>query len=211
MTGTRPPGPSTGPRPEPATASGRRTNSGAQGGNSPPSAALRSGQRGRGRYNTPDDPSPGPPAHDPGRPRRAAADHAALRRVRRDDGGADGADGAVDRRDAAGAAADPRRVRPRPTPTASSSWSTSYVVGFAVGQLFHGPLSDWLGRKPVLLVGPRGLRARLLRLPRRRQLRGAARRPLRCRGSPTPRRGSSRSRWCATSTAGGGWPRSCPS
>ncbi len=30
---------------------------------------------------------------------------------------------------------------------------TSYVVGFAVGQLAHGPLSDWLGRKPVLLVG----------------------------------------------------------
>ncbi len=30
---------------------------------------------------------------------------------------------------------------------------TSYVAGFAFGQLFHGPLSDWLGRKPVLLVG----------------------------------------------------------
>ena len=30
---------------------------------------------------------------------------------------------------------------------------TSYVVGFAIGQLFHGPFSDWLGRKPVLLVG----------------------------------------------------------
>lgn len=30
---------------------------------------------------------------------------------------------------------------------------TSYVVGFAAGQLVQGPLSDWLGRKPVLLVG----------------------------------------------------------
>ena len=30
---------------------------------------------------------------------------------------------------------------------------TSYVMGFALGQLFHGPLSDWLGRKPVLLAG----------------------------------------------------------
>ena len=30
---------------------------------------------------------------------------------------------------------------------------TSYVLGFALGQLFHGPLSDWLGRRPVLLAG----------------------------------------------------------
>jgi DHA1 family bicyclomycin/chloramphenicol resistance-like MFS transporter len=29
----------------------------------------------------------------------------------------------------------------------------TYVFGFAFGQLFHGPLSDWLGRKPVLLAG----------------------------------------------------------
>ena len=29
----------------------------------------------------------------------------------------------------------------------------SYMVGFAVGQLFQGPLSDIFGRKPVLLVG----------------------------------------------------------
>lgn len=29
----------------------------------------------------------------------------------------------------------------------------SYVLGFAVGQLFQGPLSDIFGRKPVLLVG----------------------------------------------------------
>jgi MFS transporter, DHA1 family, multidrug resistance protein len=30
---------------------------------------------------------------------------------------------------------------------------TSYLLGFALGQLFHGPLSDWLGRRPVLLAG----------------------------------------------------------
>jgi MFS transporter, DHA1 family, multidrug resistance protein len=30
---------------------------------------------------------------------------------------------------------------------------TSYVLGFALGQLFHGPQSDWLGRRPVLLAG----------------------------------------------------------
>ena len=30
---------------------------------------------------------------------------------------------------------------------------TSYVVGFAIGQLFQGPISDIFGRKPVLLVG----------------------------------------------------------
>jgi DHA1 family bicyclomycin/chloramphenicol resistance-like MFS transporter len=29
----------------------------------------------------------------------------------------------------------------------------SYMVGFAAGQLVHGPLSDWLGRKPLLLAG----------------------------------------------------------
>jgi MFS transporter, DHA1 family, multidrug resistance protein len=30
---------------------------------------------------------------------------------------------------------------------------TSYVLGFAAGQLFHGPLSDRFGRKPVLFAG----------------------------------------------------------
>lgn len=30
---------------------------------------------------------------------------------------------------------------------------TSFTAGFAIGQLFHGPLSDSFGRKPVLLIG----------------------------------------------------------
>ncbi len=30
---------------------------------------------------------------------------------------------------------------------------TLYVLGFAIGQLFQGPLSDWFGRRPVLLAG----------------------------------------------------------
>jgi DHA1 family bicyclomycin/chloramphenicol resistance-like MFS transporter len=30
---------------------------------------------------------------------------------------------------------------------------TSFTAGFALGQLFHGPLSDSFGRKPVLLLG----------------------------------------------------------
>src|SRR4029450_8226052 len=30
---------------------------------------------------------------------------------------------------------------------------TSYMLGFAVGQLFYGPLSDRFGRRPVLLGG----------------------------------------------------------
>lgn len=30
---------------------------------------------------------------------------------------------------------------------------TSYLIGFAIGQVFYGPLSDWLGRRPVLFGG----------------------------------------------------------
>src|SRR5580698_7127152 len=30
---------------------------------------------------------------------------------------------------------------------------TTYMVGFAVGQLFYGPLSDRFGRRPIVLVG----------------------------------------------------------
>jgi len=30
---------------------------------------------------------------------------------------------------------------------------TTYMLGFAIGQLFYGPLSDRFGRRPVVLVG----------------------------------------------------------
>lgn len=43
---------------------------------------------------------------------------------------------------------------------------SAYIMGFAIGQLFYGPMADSLGRKPVILggnaglyVGWRGLRA----------------------------------------------------
>ncbi|GAB7272547.1 hypothetical protein DZS_39430 [Dickeya ananatis] len=40
---------------------------------------------------------------------------------------------------------------------------SSYVLGFAIGQVFYGPMSDSIGRKPVILGG----RADFLRwLPR---------------------------------------------
>lgn len=37
--------------------------------------------------------------------------------------------------------------------SAIQSTLTAYLAGFAIGQLFHGPLSDSFGRKPVLLLG----------------------------------------------------------
>ena len=38
---------------------------------------------------------------------------------------------------------------------------TTYMLGFAVGQLFYGPLSDRFGRRPVLLVRRRLLHPHL--------------------------------------------------
>ncbi|MGL4545286.1 MAG: MFS transporter, partial [Plesiomonas sp.] len=30
---------------------------------------------------------------------------------------------------------------------------TAYTLGFAVGQLFHGPAADSFGRKPIIIIG----------------------------------------------------------
>ncbi len=30
---------------------------------------------------------------------------------------------------------------------------TTYMLGFAIGQLFYGPLSDRFGRRPIVLIG----------------------------------------------------------
>jgi DHA1 family bicyclomycin/chloramphenicol resistance-like MFS transporter len=39
------------------------------------------------------------------------------------------------------------------TPAAMQQTVSAFFVGMAVGQLFHGPLSDRLGRRPPLLIG----------------------------------------------------------
>ena len=41
----------------------------------------------------------------------------------------------------------------RASPSAVQTTLTAYTAGFAVGQLFHGPLADSYGRRPVLIFG----------------------------------------------------------
>jgi len=39
------------------------------------------------------------------------------------------------------------------TPAGAEATITGYFIGFAIAQILHGPISDRLGRRPVLLVG----------------------------------------------------------
>ena len=39
------------------------------------------------------------------------------------------------------------------SPGAVQQTLIAYTAGFAIGQLFHGPISDSYGRRPVLIVG----------------------------------------------------------
>ena len=151
-------------------------------------------------------PHPDPPPMTQAATAALDAAPAAFRRVRHADRGADGADRALDRRDAPGAAADARRVRHRRRQPPAAR---------------PDELRRRLRRRPAL---PRALerlarpQARAPRRPRRLSRsppssasppRASTRcsPPASCRASPTPRRASSRWRWCATPSAGGAWPR----
>lgn len=39
------------------------------------------------------------------------------------------------------------------SPSAVQTTLTAYTAGFAIGQLFHGPLADSYGRRPILIIG----------------------------------------------------------
>ena len=160
-------------------------------------------RRRRRRYNVPhpsriETPRPHDPKHPP--PRSSAA-LPALRRIRGDDGGADGADRALDRRHAAGAAADPRGVRHRRRqPPAARPHQLRR-------RLRHRPALPRAAQRLASAASRCSLSAsRSSRSPPSPASSPAASRlcspPASCRASPTPRRGSSRWRWCATSTAG---------
>ena len=84
---------------------------------------------------------------------------------------------------------------------------TTYLLGFAFGQLFYGPLVGPLRPAAGAVRRARGSRrsAPSRRWPRTASSCSSSRAA--SRASPTPRRGWSRSRWCATSTAAGAWPR----
>ncbi len=85
----------------------------------------------------------------------------------------------------------------------------TYMLGFSVGQLGYGHLSDRYGRKPVLMAGLAVFIAGSLMASLSSDFALVLSPPPRCRVSARRPRASSPSPSCATATPDGRWRASC--